>query len=47
MEISFNWLKKYINIDDLSAEEVASILGGSWVHRKRFATSPLFLRQQW
>ncbi|MBQ4126897.1 MAG: phenylalanine--tRNA ligase subunit beta [Alistipes sp.] len=26
MEISFNWLKKYINIDDLSAEEVASIL---------------------
>ena len=26
MEISFNWLKKYINIDDLSAEDVASIL---------------------
>ena len=26
MEISFNWLKKYINIDDMSADEVASIL---------------------
>ena len=26
MEISFNWLKKYINLGDLTAEEVAAIL---------------------